>query len=89
MDMLVEELLRREAIKLYGLDGKKDLEIKFQDMTLSITYDKNVSEETKEEASVDTEESIIKEIEAENEKVKEEVKSKPKKKVGRPRKKRK
>lgn len=40
MDKAVKRALEKEAVKLYGINLKQDCSVKFEDMTLSIVYDK-------------------------------------------------
>lgn len=37
---MIDKILENTAIKLYGLGGKQDLEVRVEDMVLSIKYDK-------------------------------------------------
>lgn len=45
MDKAVKRALEKEAIKLYGINLKQDCTVKFEDMTLSVVYDKEPVEE--------------------------------------------
>lgn len=74
MDKAVKRALEKEAVKLYGINLKQDCSVKFEDMTLSVVYDK--------------EEPVEEPVEKVDEKVTETGSEKPKRKGrGRPKKK--
>lgn len=52
MDKAVKRVLEKEAIKLYGINLKQDCSIKFEDMTLSLIYDKDEPKEEKVKETV-------------------------------------
>ena len=71
-----KKLLQKEAVKLFG-NVPGDMEVKFMNMTLSVTFDKIEDEKVEESQSeeIETVEEVKEEIKEEPEK--------PKKKPGR------